>query len=183
MQRSDTELLVAVGGGDREAFAAFYDRHSPTAFGLLKKMLRGPGDAEDVLQEAFVQVWRQASRFDASRSSPLGWLVMIARSRGLDRLRRHSVSTASELPDRPVLPEAVDAAERDESAAAVRHALGQLPADQRSAIELAFYGGLTYELVADRQGIPVGTAKTRIRLGMIKLRKLLEPMEGRPCDA
>jgi RNA polymerase sigma-70 factor, ECF subfamily len=177
MQCSDAELLKAVAAGDREAFAAFYDRHSATAFGLLKKLLREASDAEDVLQETFLQVWRQAGRFDPERSSPLGWLVMIARSRALDRLRRHPVPTTSELPDQPVIPEAEAAVEFQESQGAIVFALAQLPVEQQIAIQMAFFGGLTYEQVAERQGIPVGTAKTRIRLGMMKLRKLLEPME------
>ncbi|HEX3151439.1 MAG TPA: sigma-70 family RNA polymerase sigma factor [Gemmataceae bacterium] len=178
MQCSDAELLRAVAAGDREAFAAFYDRHAATVFGLLKKMLHEASDAEDVLQEIFLQVWRQAGRFDAERSSPLGWLVMMSRSRALDRLRRQPVPTTSELPEQPVLPEAEAAVELAECQCAITGALAQLPADQQLAIQMAYFGGLTYEQVAERLAIPVGTAKTRIRLGMMKLRKLLEPMEG-----
>ena len=180
---SDTDLLKAITAGDREAFAAFYDRHSATAFGLLKKMLREPSDAEDVLQETFLQVWRQAGRYDSERSSPLGWLVMMARSRAMDRLRRHSITTTSELPEQPVLPDAEAAAAFQECQFAVAGALAQLPAEQQIAIQIAFFGGLSYEQAADHLGIPVGTAKTRIRLGMMKLRKLLEPTEGSPRDA
>jgi RNA polymerase sigma-70 factor (ECF subfamily) len=139
----------------------------------LIKMLPQRGDAEDVLQETFLQVWRQAGRFDGKRSSPFGWVLMMARSRAMDRLRQRTASPTSEPPDRSVLPEAEISFERDETAARIRRALAQLPAEQRAAIDLAFYGGLTYEEVADRQAIPLGTAKTRIRLGMHRLRDLL----------
>jgi RNA polymerase sigma-70 factor, ECF subfamily len=176
MHVPDTELLIGVAAGDRTAFAAFYDRHASAVFGLLIKMLPQRGDAEDVLQETFLQVWRQASRFDPARSSPFGWVVMIARSRAVDRLRQKAASPTSDPPDRSVLPEAESASERDETAARIRRALALLPAEQRAAIDLAFYGGLTYEEVADRQAIPVGTAKTRIRLGMHRLRSLLSDL-------
>jgi RNA polymerase sigma-70 factor, ECF subfamily len=181
MHVSDTELLGGVAAGDRAAFAAFYDRHSAAVFGLLVKMLPQRGDAEDVLQETFLQVWRQAARFDPARASPFGWVVMMARSRAVDRLRQKVASPTSEPFDRPVLPEAESAFERDEAAARIRRALALLPAEQRAAIDLAFYGGLTYEEVADRQAIPLGTAKTRIRLGMHRLRRLLGDLtEGLP---
>jgi len=176
MHVPDNELLVGVAAGDRTAFAAFYDRHSSAVFGLLVKMLPQRGDAEDVLQETFLQVWRQAGRFDPTRSSPFGWLVMLARSRAMDRLRRKAANPTSDPPDRPVLPDAESASERNEFAVRIRRALALLPAEQRAAIDLAFYGGLTYEEVADRQGIPVGTAKTRIRLGMHRLRNLLSDL-------
>jgi RNA polymerase sigma-70 factor, ECF subfamily len=134
-----------------------------------------------VLQETFLQVWRQAARFDPTRASPFGWVVMMARSRAVDRLRQKVASPTSEPFDRPVLPEAESAFERDETAARIRRALALLPAEQRAAIDLAFYGGLTYEQVADRQAIPLGTAKTRIRLGMHRLRRLLGDLtEGLP---
>jgi RNA polymerase sigma-70 factor (ECF subfamily) len=181
MQISDTELLTRVAAGDPGAFAVFYDRHSAAVFGLLIKLLPQRGDAEDVLQESFLQVWRQASRFDPERSSPFGWVIMMARSRAVDRLRQKAASPTSELPDRPVLPEAELTFERDEDASRIRRALDLLPAEQRTAIDLAFYGGLTYEEVAARQAIPLGTAKTRIRSGMHRLRRLLADFtEGLP---
>lgn len=169
MQRSDGDLLTAIAAGDREAFAALYDRHAAVVFGLLRAMLNGSSESEDVLQDTFLQAWRDAGRFDPTRSTPLGWLVMMARSRAIDSGRRRPVPPTADPPDPAVPPQA---------AAAVRLALDQLPNDQQAAIELAFYGGLSYALVAERQGVPVGTAKTRIRQGMIKMRKLLGPTEG-----
>jgi RNA polymerase sigma-70 factor, ECF subfamily len=121
-------------------------------------------------------------RYDAKRSSPFGWVVMMARSRAVDQLRRRTDSVTSELPERPVLSETSANVERDEVAGKIREALGHLPADQRGAINLAFYGGLTYEQVAAREQIPVGTAKTRIRLGLQKLRRLLNATEGNLSD-
>lgn len=141
-------------------------------------MLREPGEAEDALQETFLQVWRQAGRYDSDRSTPRGWLVMIARSRALDRLRRRPATTEPGHSQPSAISTLDGVAERDETAAAVHRALGQLPTDQRAAIEMAFYEGLSYTEVAGRLGVPVGTAKTRIRLGMIKLRKILGPTEG-----
>ena len=177
MPYSDAELLKAIAAGNRAAFAAFYGRHSPQVFGLLVRMLATRADAEDVLQETFLQVWRQAERFDPDRASPVGWLVMIARSRATDRLRRKSVPSTSEPVEPAVLDSTGTEAERQETADRVRRALAGLAREQSSAIELAFFGGLTYEEVAHRQGIPVGTAKTRIRLGLQHLR---QTMGGQP---
>jgi RNA polymerase sigma-70 factor (ECF subfamily) len=173
MQVSDTELVARIAAGDRAAFTEFYDRHSAAVFGLLVKMLPQRGDAEDVLQETLLQVWRQAGRFDPKRASPFGWVVMMARSRAVDRLRQKAASPTSKPPERSVVPETESMIERDENAVRIRRALDLLPAEQRTAIDLAFYGGLTYEEVADRQAIPLGTAKTRIRSGMHRLRRLL----------
>lgn len=176
---TDAELLHAMTLGSAEAFAAFYDRHASVVYGVLLKMLPQTTDADDVLQETFLQVWRQASRFDAARSTPQGWVVMMARSRALDYLRRKNPApTSAETPDRPVYPEEFLRLEQDETATRVRHALNQLPAEQRMAIDLAFFGGLTYEQVAQQQQVPLGTAKTRIRLGMKRLRHLLGDAEG-----
>jgi RNA polymerase sigma-70 factor, ECF subfamily len=180
MPYSDAELLKAIAAGNRAAFAAFYSRHSPQIFGLLVRMLPARADAEDVLQETFLQVWRQAERFDPDRASPFGWLVMMARSRGTDRLRRKSISGTSEMVEPAVLDSSGLEAERQETADRVRQALACLAREQSSAIELAFFGGLTYEEVARRQGIPVGTAKTRIRLGLQHLRQTMGGLtEGR----
>lgn len=179
MPYSDGELLTAIATGNRAAFAAFYDRHAPQILGLLVRILAARVDAEDVLQETFLQAWRQAARFDPDRASPFGWLVMIARSRATDRLRRKSLPSTSE----PVEPAVLDVsgleAERHETADLVRRALARLAPEQASAIEMAFFGGLTYEEVARRQNIPVGTAKTRIRLGLQHLRRSMGESEGR----
>lgn len=175
----DVQLLNRIAAGDQEAFAAFYDRHAPAVFGMLMRLLPQRGDAEDALQEAFSQVWRQARNYDAARGAPLAWLLMLARSRGVDLLRRQR--SRSDLPtsaEALTWPDAALAVEQSELAALVRSALTQLPEEQRSALCLAFYNGLTYEQVANQQAVPLGTVKTRIRLAMGRLRHLLR----KRCD-
>ena len=168
---SDHELISRVANRDREAFAALYDRLAGRAFGLILKVLRNRTDAEDVLQEAFLQVWNQAARFDPARSVPLGWVLMIARSRATDRLRKKSDVQVEQPSDAPT--DAADPTaglQADETAGRVSAALAALPPEQAEPIRLAFFGGLTHEQVAARLRVPLGTVKTRIRLGMIRLR-------------
>jgi RNA polymerase sigma-70 factor (ECF subfamily) len=174
MQRSDAELMQAIAANDAAAFAAFYDRHAPRVLGVLRRLLGQPGDAEDALQEAFWQVWERAERFDPGRSSPLVWLLLIARSRALDLLRRRG----GERPIAAIAEPAGDAdpglpVERSEDRQRVRRALAAIPGEQRHAIDLAFFGGLTHDQIARRLGLPLGTVKTRIRLGLRRLRDLL----------
>ena len=174
MEASDYYLLGRAARGDRDAFAALYDRHAPTVYGLLLKVLRCRDDADDVLQEVFLQAWRQVDHYDASRASVAGWLVLLARSRGLDclRRRRRTANGAAVEPAEPA--EAAATVEQRETAAQVEAALAELPPEQRDALTLAFYSGLTHQQVAGRQGVPLGTAKTRIRLAMGRLRQVLE---------
>lgn len=173
MDQADSQLLQRIATADQAAFAEFYDRHAATVFGWLVRLLPQRGDAEDVLQETFCQVWRQANQYDAGRATPRGWLMMMARSRALDHLRRRrptgdlaAVEPFHEL-------DAAEPAQRNEAAYRIRGALTQLPEEQRSALCLAFFGGLTYQQVAERQAVQVGTAKTRIRLALGRLRNLL----------
>ena len=172
MEPSDHRLVRAAAAGDRDAFAAFYDRHAPAVFGLLLNLLRIRDDAEDVLQEVFLQAWQEANRYDACRASPAGWLVMLARSRALDHLRRRP-ATPSGWKEPVVNQDVAQTLEQGETQARVRAALDLLPAEQKEALSLAYYGGLTHEQVAARQRVPLGTAKTRIRLAMNRLRVLL----------
>jgi RNA polymerase sigma-70 factor (ECF subfamily) len=177
MTPSDTELMRRAAGGDRDAFAALYDRLAPRVFGLLLRLLRNRGDAEDVLQETFLRVWDRAATFDPRRCPPDGWVLMIARCRAVDRLRRRQPTAddpAEPAADQPPGREL----ERQEDACRVTAALAGLPPEQAEAIRLAFFGGLTHEQVARAQGLPLGTVKTRIRLGMIRLRdRLWAPTE------
>jgi RNA polymerase sigma-70 factor (ECF subfamily) len=171
MAACDVELMRRVAARDRAAFAELYDRLAPRAFGLVLHLLRNQTDAEDVLQEAFLKVWDLAPRYDPARCPPDGWVLMIARSRALDKLRRRR-QTADECPE----PAADDAPgrelERRETAERIAAALAGLQAE---AVRLAFYGGLTHEQIAGRLGLPLGTVKTRIRLGMVRLRDRLVP--------
>jgi RNA polymerase sigma-70 factor (ECF subfamily) len=172
MTPTDHELMAGTAAGDRRAFSTLYDRLSPRVYGLILHVLRNQPDAEDVLQETFFQVWTNAARYDPQKCPPEGWVLMIARCRALDRLRRRRASQPApdDLPDAapPDSP-----LERQEDATAVNSALAHLPGEQREAIRLAFYEGFTHDQISRRLGLPLGTVKTRIRLGIIRLRDRL----------
>ena len=174
METPDRELLTRIAGGDRAAFVEFYDRHAPRVLGLLVKWVRRRADAEDLLQEVFWQVWSRAGQYDATRSPPEVWLLLIARSRALDHLRiRRPVAEVEEY--EPATCEAPsEGFERVEAEGCLRDALQRLPQDQSEAIRLAFLAGLTHSEIAGRLKVPLGTVKTRIRLGMNRLRDILQ---------
>jgi RNA polymerase sigma-70 factor (ECF subfamily) len=175
----DRALLRGVAAGDKEALRQLYDRHSAVLFALALKVLTDHAEAEDVLQEAFVQVWKTAGSFDEGRGKPLGWLIMLTRSRAIDRLRSRKTRTRvteSAAKDALQTGEArtpADEALVSEGQRAVRAALKSLPPEQRVAIEMAYFGGLTQFEIAQQLSQPLGTVKTRIRNGMIRLRELL----------
>jgi RNA polymerase sigma-70 factor, ECF subfamily len=183
---ADGELLRRAAARDAAAFAAFYDRQAPRIFGLCLRMLSRREEAEDALQEAFLQAWRQASRFDPAAGAPGAWITVIARSRCLDRLRKRAVRRGTEEPLevpgdegdllRP-LPSgeapALEALETAEARARAKAALASLPAEQRSALEASFYEGLSQSQIAARTGTPLGTVKTRMRRGLQKLAEML----------
>ncbi|HKZ05800.1 MAG TPA: sigma-70 family RNA polymerase sigma factor [Methylomirabilota bacterium] len=170
------DLIAAIARGDRAAFERFYDAYSPLAFGLIRRILRDPEAAKEVLQEVFWQVWQEAAAYDPSRGSGEAWLVMRARTRAIDKLRsiRRREQTFVAPADGRVA--AAPETRRDDPALAAEDrglaesALGQLPGPQRQAIELAFLEGLTQTEIAARLGEPLGTVKTRIRLGLERLR-------------
>lgn len=185
----DRPLVVAMQDGDERALAALYDRHAPTLLGLVMRIVRDQADAEAVLMKAFLQAWRSAGTFDADRGSVIGWLTTIARSRALDfvrtasrRERREPRNEDREAPlvlvDTSADADPSATVEAQETRRAVEAALATLQPGQRAAIELAFFEGLTHVEVAERLAEPLGTIKTRIRLGMIKLRELLAPLAG-----
>jgi RNA polymerase sigma-70 factor (ECF subfamily) len=172
-------LLRRIAAGDREAFERFYDLLAPVAFGLIRRVVRDPDAAAEVLQEVFWQVWREALQYDPGRGSPEAWVVMRAKTRAIDRLR--SMRRRERTFAAPV-DEAV--ARRDDDSAAspavvaeerdlVQAALARLPEPQRRVIELAFFEGLTRSEIATRLGEPLGTVKTRARLGLERLRGAL----------
>ena len=167
-----------IAGGDGQAFARIFEMHSPVTLGLLVRILGRRSEAEEVLQEVFLQVWTQADRYEAGRSTPRGWILMMARSRALDRLRRRESARRREeevveeegFEEAPVGTERLEAVERRDQ---VHSALGSLTPEQRRCIELAFFEGLSHTQIADRLKAPLGTVKSRILLGMNKLRQAL----------
>ncbi len=174
----DAELIRRIAVGDGDALTRLFDLHSPVALGLLSRMLGARSEAEEVLQEAFLQVWTQAGRFDPERSSARGWILMLARSRALDRMRRRAArrrreEESAEEASLLIHPVGTDRLEESETRSRVSSALGVLSPEQRDCIELAFFEGLTHTQIADRLKAPLGTVKSRILLGMNKLRQEL----------
>jgi RNA polymerase sigma-70 factor, ECF subfamily len=169
-----TTLIASVANGDQAAFASLYDVLAPTIFGVVRRVLRDGSQAEEVTQEVFVEIWKQAARFDAGRGSVRTWAVTIAHRRAVDRVRSEQshrdrqVTVAAAAVDAPTSPEddAVDAEDRQRA----RAAMATLPAAQREALELAFYDGLTHVQISEHLGVALGTVKTRIRDGLIRLR-------------
>ena len=174
----DVRLMERIVAGDHAAFALLYDRHAPRVLGLLIRSLRHRADAEDVLQDTFHQVWRSSSQYAPQRSSPEVWVMLIARSRLLDFLRRRRSDASGSLAHTEAAPtDPLASLTRDEAAQHVHAALARLPDEQRAVISLAFFGGLTHRQVAEQQEIPLGTAKTRILLGIRSLRNSLSVFE------
>jgi RNA polymerase sigma-70 factor (ECF subfamily) len=176
-QIKDVATLRAIAGGDEQALSALYDRYRLILFGLILRILHSQQEAEDVLQEVFLQVWRRASDFDETRGRPFTWLVTLARSRAIDRLRslgsreRTAQEAARDVPDS--ISDAASDALKSERGEIVRSALRELPEEQRRTLLLAYFDGLTQSEIAERLNTPLGTVKTRMRSGMIKLRELL----------
>ena len=176
----DAEIVEAIVRRDPEALADLYSRYSNMLAALAYRVLNDPSDAEEVLQETFFQVWNQAERYDRSRSSVSTWLVLITRSRAIDRLRsrqvkqRTAIAAQREKGDLHTSPEGVGHVLNDERGKRLNEAMSDLPPEQRDVLELAFYKGMTQSEIAERSGIPLGTVKTRTLLAMKKLRKALE---------
>jgi RNA polymerase sigma-70 factor, ECF subfamily len=176
---SDVELLQAVARGDEAALARLYDAYRVILFGLLVRILNSREEAEDVLQEVFVQVWRRAKDFDEKRGKPFTWLVTLTRSRAIDRLRalgarqRLVTGAAQDRDETEQVSDALTDAVRAEQQTVVRRALAELPEEQRHTLVLAYFDGLTQSEIASKLNAPLGTIKTRMRSGMIKLRALL----------
>jgi RNA polymerase sigma-70 factor (ECF subfamily) len=180
-QDRDTELLRLIAGGDRLAFAEFYDRHSTLMFSVAAKILNDAGEAEDVLQETFVQIWEKAAKFDPKLGKAASWAAILARNRAIDRIR--ASQRRSRLAEAAGAAHAI-AAEVSESANEtlyghdkakfVHSAIVELPEEQRQAIELAYFSGLTQDEISKKLNTPLGTIKARIRRGLLKLRDQLE---------
>lgn len=176
----EASLISRIAEGDESAFTALYERFSASLYGMAFRMMNDAKEAEDVLQEGFTYIWRKAASYDSSRSSPFAWAVMIVRNKAIDRLRVRR--RLDRLRDK-VTTEGSFHQEKDETSAdepnlrergvLVRSALQQIPEEQRQALELCFFGGLTHAQIAERLATPLGTIKARIRRGLLRLRDCL----------
>lgn len=175
-QLADEDLMLLVRDGDARAFTVLFDRHAGPAFSLAYRMCGSRTRAEDVVQEAFLSLWRAGGRYDQSRGSVRAWILSVVHNRAIDMFRRESLRAARPLDEgsvaeRLAAPELTEVeAERRAEADRVRHALHELPDDQRQVIELSYYGGFTHQQIAELLALPSGTVKGRMRLGLSKLR-------------
>jgi RNA polymerase sigma-70 factor (ECF subfamily) len=171
-------LLARVADGDRAAFRTFYDRISAKLFGIILRIVTERGEAEDVLQEVFVTIWRKAAEFDPSRASPVTWTATIARNRAIDRLRARASRPAAPLEEagevRDHSPLADTLIDVDNSVIAINQALATLEPRHAAAIRSCYFEGVTYETLAQREGVPVGTLKSWVRRGLMRMKAELD---------
>lgn len=170
----DNTLILGVAGGDRDAFAEFYDRWSGRLFALIVRILVDRAQSEEVLQEVFLEIWRNAASFSPERGSARAWVVTMARRRAVDRVRSSQAARDREEQWRGYMPDVditVQAVEDSLAGEDVRRALDAVGEPQRSTLVMAYFTGLTHTEIAQRTGVPLGTVKTRIRNGIARLRK------------
>jgi RNA polymerase sigma-70 factor (ECF subfamily) len=176
--------MARIEARDADGLAELYDRHAGRLLGLARRILGDGGEAEEVLQEVFLFAWRSASSFDPARGQVLTWLLIATRCRAIDRLRARRPASRPEIRSLdevsatggPAAPDDVEAASSGKQWESIcRAAVGQLPEDQRRAVELAYFEGLTHQEIAARTSTPLGTVKTRVRLGLMKLRERMRP--------
>jgi RNA polymerase sigma-70 factor, ECF subfamily len=179
----DPSLLARIVKGDQQAFSQLYDHSSTLLFTLAVRILRNHEDAAELLQDVYLEVWRKVSRYDVGRGTPIAWLVTLAKSRAIDRLRAraargdratNSLETESAAQKVDLSPSSFETQADQELRIAVGAAVAGLPQAQQQAIELAYYEGLSHQEIAERLNQPLGTVKTRIKLGMSKLRDGLQ---------
>jgi len=164
-------LVSAIRAGDQGAMAQLYDRYSGVVYSVALRVLGETGAAEDILQEVFMQLWRSPDVFDANRGSLPGWLAVIARNRAIDALRKRRPEDEISEVVVSVEPDLVQSVEWNRALEKIRGAMGNMPVPQRSALEMSFFQGLTHQEIAEKTGEPLGTIKTRIRAGLLALRK------------
>ena len=177
LRASDATLIARLVERDESALAALYDRYAGLLSSVLNRILRDTQAAEEILQDIFYQLWRTAAQFDPARGSLPGWLLVIARNRAISRLRRHNPASGDELLENTVvLPTNLEStiAQR-QLIGKVKGALDSLPKEQRAAIELAYFEGLTHSEIAARTGDPLGTVKTRLRSALETLKRNFKP--------
>ena len=168
---TDAEIIARIYSGDEGAMASLYDRYSHVVYGVALRVLSDSTAAEDILQDVFMQLWRNPQAFNASRGSLAAWLAVIARNRAIDQLRKKRPGAEAAETVIAVDPELQNTAERNQTIEKVRTVLAGMPADQRAALEMAFFEGLTHVEIAGKTGQPLGTIKTRIRSGLSAVRK------------
>lgn len=167
---SDARLILSVRSGDQQAMGELFDRYSSLVYSVALRVLGDTGAAEDILQEVFMQLWRKPAVFDSARGSLAAWLAVIARNRAIDAIRKRKPETDIEDVIVSVEPDFAGEAERNRAAEHIRRKLSEMPEPQRSALEMAFFEGLTHSEIATKTGTPLGTIKTRIRTALISLR-------------
>jgi RNA polymerase sigma-70 factor (ECF subfamily) len=176
---ADQNAVERIARGEHDALGELYDRHGRVIYSLALRVVRDQGDAEDVVQDVFAQAWKQAARFDARRGNVIAWLLTMTRTRAIDRVRGRNSRPAAAADETALLdlPDRTQPADEQLAwagrAAQIRAAFEALPLLQRMAIELAFYEGLTHSEIAERLELPLGTVKTRIRQGLLKMKDLL----------
>jgi RNA polymerase sigma-70 factor, ECF subfamily len=174
---ADEELMPLIGEKDPEAFEVFYDRHGGVAYSLAYRIVGEKAAAEDVTQEAFISIWRSGARFDRARGSVRSWMLSIVRNRAIDALRSRAGKAPKLtfdddeiLEQRPSAERTEEEAMRNETASEIRGVLGGLPGEQSKVIELAYFGGFSQSEISRMLGVPLGTVKGRMRLGLEKIR-------------
>lgn len=181
-QLVDARLMERVARGDKQAFSDLYDRFSSPLYAMAVRIIRDPAEAQDIVHDVFITVWDKAATFESGRGTAFSWVVTLVRNRAIDRVRsrrRRAELLAESAPadlgyqENPAGSSGSDVATASDEARAVRAAVATLPTDQRHALELAFFGGLTQEQIAEKLSEPLGTIKARIRRGLLKLRDSL----------
>jgi RNA polymerase sigma-70 factor (ECF subfamily) len=168
-------LVSAIRSGDEQAMGQLYERYSPIVYSVALRVLGDAGAAEDVLQEVFMQLWRSPDAFDATRGSMPGWLAVVTRNRAIDSLRKRRPETDVSDVVISIAPDLAGGIESSRAVEKIRGALAGMPPQQRSALEMAFFEGLTHTEIAEKTGEPLGTIKTRLRAGLLTLRKTFNP--------
>jgi RNA polymerase sigma-70 factor (ECF subfamily) len=171
---ADLAIVTGLKTGDQGAMAQLYDRYSSVVYSVALRVLGDTGAAEDILQEVFLQLWRNPHAFDAARGSLASWLAVVTRNRAIDSLRKRRPETDIEDVVLSVAPDLVGEADRARAAEKVRGVMGTMPPAQRGALEMAYWEGLSHTEIAEKTGEPLGTIKTRIRVGLIALRKAFQ---------
>jgi RNA polymerase sigma-70 factor (ECF subfamily) len=181
---ADEDLMQLVHDGDARAFEVIFDRHGDAAFSLAYRMCGRRATAEDVVQEAFLSLWRSGARYDSARGSVRAWVLRVVRNRAIDVFRRDVVRTSRDVSDDGIAERLASGVRTDaevesrDEAQQVRRALTELPSDQRQVIELAYFGGFSHSQIATMLNLPTGTVKGRMRLGLTKMRLSLGELTG-----